>query len=85
MPWRTAHHLSVDLTHSQRGMFLGIVLLVVTIMTLVLFFALGEADGYQRAAHTLVSYVEGALHVAIILAVALAAFSMRRLKVNQGQ
>lgn len=84
VPWRTALHLSVDLTHSQRGMFLGIVLLVATIMSLVLFFALGKADGYQRSAHLLVSYVEGGLHVAVLLAVALAALSMRRLGVDHG-
>lgn len=84
MPWRTALHLSVDLTHSQRGMFLGIVLLVATIMSLVLFFALGKADGYQRSAHLLVSYVEGGLHVAVLLAVTLAALSMRRLGVDHG-
>lgn len=82
VPWRTALHLSVDLTHSQRGMFLGIVLLVATIMSLVLFFALGEAQGYQRAAHTLVCYVEGSLHVMVILGVLLAAISMRRLDVD---
>ncbi|KAJ1524760.1 hypothetical protein ONE63_009638 [Megalurothrips usitatus] len=85
VPWRTPLHLSVDLTHSQRGMFLGIVLLVATIMSLVLFFALGEADGYQRAAHALVSYVEGSLHVAVILGVGLAAFGMRRLGSDNGQ
>ncbi|XP_052124231.1 proton channel OtopLc isoform X2 [Frankliniella occidentalis] len=83
LPRRTALHLSVDLTHSQRGMFLGIVLAVATIMSLVLFFALGEADGYQRAAHMLVSYVEGGLHVAVILAVTTAAYSMRRLGVDR--
>ncbi|XP_034255670.1 proton channel OtopLc-like isoform X2 [Thrips palmi] len=83
VPWRTALHLSLDLTHSQRGMFLGIVLQVATIMSLVLFFALGEADGYQRAAHTLVCYVEGSLHVFVILGVVFATISMRRLGVDR--
>ena len=85
VPWRTALLLSVDLTHSQCGMFLGIVLLVATIMSLVLFFALCEAQGYQRAAHTLVCYVEGSLHVMVILGVLLAAISMRRLDVDHGE
>lgn len=47
---RVRHHYSVDCAHANRGLFMGILMLVLTIISLILFFVLINNDAYKSIA-----------------------------------
>lgn len=47
---RVRHHYSVDCAHANRGLFMGILILVLTIISLILFFVLINNEAYKSLA-----------------------------------
>lgn len=82
---RSANHLSVDCTKAHKGLFAGIVVVVLTIISLILFFVLDEAPGFKAVGMLVVSVCELTLYLVTTLAVLAAFYQMRSLKyLNKG-
>lgn len=82
---RSANHLSVDCTKAHKGLFAGIVVVVLTIISLILFFVLDEAPGFKAVGMLVVSVCELTLYIITTLAVLGAFYQMRELKyLNKG-
>lgn len=47
---KARHHYSVDCAHANRGLFMGILILVLTIISLILFFVLINNEAYKSLA-----------------------------------
>lgn len=47
---KARHHYSVDCAHANRGLFMGILMLVLTIISLILFFVLINNEDYKSLA-----------------------------------
>lgn len=79
-PVKSAYHFSIDCSKAHRGMFAGIVVIVMTIICLIMYFVLHEQPSYRELARKEVTYYEILLYTVCILAVMAAFFKMRDLK-----
>ncbi|XP_034238334.1 proton channel OtopLc-like [Thrips palmi] len=77
---RSANHLSVDCTKAHKGLFAGIVVVVLTIICLVLYFVLKEAEGFEASGRLVVSVCELSLNIITTIAVLSAFYEVRSLK-----
>nr|XP_032512340.1 proton channel OtopLc-like isoform X1 [Danaus plexippus plexippus] len=71
------HHFSVDCSHAHRGLFSGILLIVLTIISLIMFFVLARAPDTVNDAIFEVNICELVLYTLTILASAAAFKQMR--------
>lgn len=55
---QSAHHFSVDCSRAHRGMFAGILIIVLTIICLIMYFVLRDEPDYERTAIREVVYCE---------------------------
>lgn len=76
----SAHQFSVDCSRAHRGMFGGIMVIVLTIICLIMYFVLHDQPDYKRIAIAEVIYCEIILYILTTLAVLSAFLSMRDLK-----
>ncbi|KAJ1522706.1 hypothetical protein ONE63_001867 [Megalurothrips usitatus] len=77
---RSANHLSVDCTKAHKGLFAGIILVVMTIISLILYFVLTEEPGFDEMGLLVVNVCELIMYVVTSLAVLGAFYRMRSLK-----
>lgn len=75
-----AHHFSVDCSRAHRGMFGGIMVIVLTIICLIMYFVLRDEPNYEKTAISEVVYCEMILYALTICAVMSAVFKMRDLR-----
>lgn len=78
-----AHHFSVDCSRAHRGMFGGIMVIVLTIICLIMYFVLRDEPNYEKMAISEVVYCEMILYVLTSGAVVSAVITMRDLKFVQ--
>lgn len=76
----SAHQFSVDCSRAHRGMFGGIMVIVLTIICLIMYFVLRDVPDFERTAIIEVVYCEMILYGLTTLAVLSAVFTMRDLK-----
>lgn len=74
------HQLSLDCSRAHRGMFAGILVIVLSIISLIMFYVLSDVAAYQNLATLEVSISEIILYLVTIGAVTLAYKQMRDLK-----
>ncbi|CAG9863110.1 unnamed protein product [Phyllotreta striolata] len=79
---RSPHHYSVDCARAQKGLFLGILLLVLTIISLILFFVLISRADFIGLAVVEVNICELALYGLTTTASNIGMWQMRHLKYN---
>lgn len=77
---KSAHHFSVDCSGAHRGMFAGILVIVMTIICLIMYFVLHVADGYRELAIAEVTICEILMYAVMTVAVLWAMFKMRDLR-----
>lgn len=77
---KSAYHFSIDCSKAHRGMFAGIVVIVMTIICLIMYFVLHEQPDYVHLAITEVTYYEIILYTVCAIATLVAFFKMRDLK-----
>ena len=77
---KSAYHFSIDCSKAHRGMFAGIVVIVMTIICLIMYFVLHEQTEYINLAIKEVTYYEILLYTVCIIATFSAFFKMRDLK-----
>uniref|UniRef100_V5G3P9 Otopetrin-2 n=1 Tax=Anoplophora glabripennis TaxID=217634 RepID=V5G3P9_ANOGL len=81
------HHFTVDCSNAHRGLFAGIMVIVLTIISLIMFFVLSNAahNGIQnhRMAEFEVSMVELMLYIITTVAVVAAMIQLRKLKYDR--
>lgn len=80
---KNVHQLSVDCSQAQRGMFSGILLVVLTIISLIMYFVLVKEPGFVNMASMEVTITEIILYLMTSTAVISAMFRMRDLKFSQ--
>lgn len=80
MPHRSAHHFSVDCSQAHRGLFGGILVIVLTIICMIMYFVLRKIDNLETAAIQEVIYCEMILYSLTTIAVLSAVIAMRDLK-----
>uniref|UniRef100_A0A182MBX3 Otopetrin n=1 Tax=Anopheles culicifacies TaxID=139723 RepID=A0A182MBX3_9DIPT len=78
---RPANRLSIDCSSAQRGLFGGIVTLVLTLIVLIMYFVLRKERHLQRAATLEIVVYEIALYSVTLVAVVVAMVRMRDLRV----
>lgn len=78
------HQLSVDCSRAHRGMFAGILVIVLTIISLIMFFVLNDEMVYKSTAVMEVTYSEIFLYLLTGAAVVAAMFKMQDLKYSAG-
>ena len=66
---RSPHHYSVDCTNANKGLFFGIFVLVITIISMILFFVLINREDYKSLAITEVFLAELVLYSLTLIAV----------------
>ncbi|XP_066253946.1 proton channel OtopLc-like [Euwallacea similis] len=80
----SGHHFTIDCSNSHKGLFAGIMVIVLTIISLVMFFVLtgkqGLQEGRSNYAEFEVNLVELLLYITTTLAVLTAMFRLRNLK-----
>lgn len=76
----SAHHFSVDCSRAHRGMFGGIMVIVLTIICLIMYFVLHDQPDYKRTAIAEVIYCEMVLYILTLGAVLSAFLSLRDVK-----
>lgn len=76
---RTAHNFTVDCHSAHKGLGAGILLLVLTIISLVLFFVLHNEEEYMNLAVYEVSLCEMSIYLLCILSVLACMLKIRRL------
>lgn len=81
---RSHHHFTVDCSNAHRGLFAGILVIVLTIISLIMFFVLTYERGshednmsYKIAAQFQVNIVELLLYIITAASVAIAMIQMR--------
>ncbi|CAG9762035.1 unnamed protein product [Ceutorhynchus assimilis] len=78
------YHFTIDCSNSYKGLFAGILIIVLTIISLVMFFVLTakkhDEDSENNYAETEVNIVELVLYVITTIAVLVAMFKLRNLK-----
>jgi hypothetical protein len=77
---KSAYQFSIDCSKAHRGMFAGIVIIVMTIICLIMYFVLHEQPDYVHLAIKEVTYYEIILYSVCATAVMMAFFRMRDLK-----
>jgi hypothetical protein len=80
---KSAYHFSIDCSKAQRGMFAGIVVIVLTIISLIMYFVLHDLEDYIHLAIREVTYYEILLYVVTAAAVFFAFIQMRDLKYHR--
>ncbi|KAG5676950.1 hypothetical protein PVAND_006743 [Polypedilum vanderplanki] len=80
---KDVRQLSVDCSKAHRGMFAGILVIVFTIISLIMFFVLQEEKIYKSAAIVEVTYCEVLLYLVTAAAVITAMYKMRDLKYSK--
>ncbi|XP_062541156.1 proton channel OtopLc-like isoform X2 [Armigeres subalbatus] len=80
---KSANMLSIDCSNAQRGMFAGILVIVLTIIVLIMYFVLQKQKYFQRVATIEVTVSEIILYTITTIAVVWAMFQMRDLKFSQ--
>lgn len=80
---QSAHHLSVDCSRAHHGMFAGILVIVLSIISLIMFYVLSKVPLYQSLATLEVTVCEIILYVLSSLGVLVAFIRMRDLKFSQ--
>lgn len=66
---RSPHHYSVDCTNANKGLFFGIFILVLSILSMILFFVLIHREEYKTTAITMIYMSELFLHLLTLVAV----------------
>lgn len=77
---KSAQRLRVDCTGANRGLFLGILMIIMTIISLVVFFQMSGKADFQSNAAVLMYTTELVLYTLSVLSVAGAAFGFRCLR-----
>ena len=80
---KDVHHLSVDCSRAHRGMFAGILVIVLTIISLIMFFVLDEEKNYKSTAVLEMTYSEIFLYIVTAAAVIAALYKMQDLKYSK--
>lgn len=80
---KSAYHFSVDCSRAHRGMFAGILIIVLTIISLIMFYVLNAVPAYYNKATLEVTVTEIIVYVITASAVLLAYFKMRDLRFVQ--
>ncbi|XP_055685217.1 proton channel OtopLc isoform X1 [Lutzomyia longipalpis] len=80
---KSAHHFSVDCARAHRGMFAGILVIVLTIICLIMFFVLHDVEGYEMLAIQEVTVCEILMYCVTTMAVLAAMYKMRDLRYQQ--
>ncbi|XP_055711355.1 proton channel OtopLc isoform X2 [Phlebotomus papatasi] len=80
---KSAHHFSVDCARAHRGMFAGILVIVLTIICLIMFFVLHDVDQYKLVAIQEVTICEILMYSVTTMAVLAAMYKMRDLRYQQ--
>ena len=75
---RSPHHYSVDCTNANKGLFFGILVLVLTILSMILFFVLIHRDDYKNTAITIVHLAELILYMMTLIAVLIGIIQVSR-------
>lgn len=76
---RSPHHYSVDCARAHKGLFVGILMLVLTIISLILFFVLISRPEFVSLAVTEVNICELVLYVSTTLATLIGMYQIRHL------
>ncbi len=78
---RSAHHYSVDCTHANTGLFTGIFVMVLTIISLIVFFVLISSPdpALHQAAITVASMTELSLYCITTVAVLIGMCQVRKI------
>lgn len=79
----TPYHFSIDCSKAQRGMFAGIVVIVLTIISLIMYFVLHDIEEYLQLAIKEVTYYEILLYSVTAVAVLVAFHRMKDLKYHK--
>lgn len=77
---RVAHHFTVDCARAHKGMFAGILVVVLTIICLIMYFVLHDEPNYENLAILEVTISEILLYTVTSMAVGAAVIRMRDLK-----
>lgn len=79
-----AHQFSVDCSRAHRGMFAGILVIVLAIISLIMFYVLSDVPAYHNKATLEISISEILLYLLTSIGVCLAYSKMRDLKFSKG-
>ncbi|XP_011868215.1 PREDICTED: otopetrin-2-like isoform X3 [Vollenhovia emeryi] len=82
---KSPHHYSVDCARAHKGLFVGILILVLTIISLILFFVLISRPELVSLAVTEVNVCELTLYGMSTLATLIGMFQMRKLRYDGGR
>ncbi|XP_011638853.1 proton channel OtopLc-like isoform X1 [Pogonomyrmex barbatus] len=82
---KSPHHYSVDCARAHKGLFVGILILVLTIISLILFFVLISRPELVSLAVTEVNICELTLYGMSTLATLVGMFQMRKLRYDGGR
>ncbi|XP_005176136.2 proton channel OtopLc isoform X2 [Musca domestica] len=77
---KPAHHFSVDCSQSHRGLFFGILIIVMTIISMIMYFVLYMQPGYELVATQEVTLWETAIYFLCAAAIITGMILMRDLK-----
>ncbi|XP_063861202.1 proton channel OtopLc-like isoform X2 [Scylla paramamosain] len=77
---RVRHHYSVDCAHANRGLFMGILILVLTIISLILFFVLINNEAYKSLAIMEANIIELSVYGVATVTVVVGMIQMRELE-----
>lgn len=80
---RNAHHFSVDCSRAHHGMFAGILVIVLTIISLIMFYVLSKVSQYHTLATLQITWCEIILYVVGSVASFAAFAKMRYLKFSE--
>lgn len=80
---KSAYHFSVDCSRAHRGMFAGILIIVLTIISLIMFYVLSDVPAYHQKATFEVTVTEIIVYAITAIAVLLAYMKMRDLRFAQ--
>jgi hypothetical protein len=80
---KDVHQLSVDCSRAHRGMFAGILVIVLTIISLIMFFVLDEEKSFKSSAVLEVTWSEICLYLVTGGAVLAAMYKMQDLKYSK--
>lgn len=80
---KSAYHFSIDCSKAHRGMFAGIVVIVMTIICLIMYFVLHSHSNYNNLAMKEVIFYEICLYTVCSVATVIAFMRMRDLKFQQ--
>ncbi|KAL9882082.1 otopetrin-like b isoform 1-T2 [Glossina fuscipes fuscipes] len=81
---KPAHHFSVDCSQSHKGLFFGILIIVMTIIAMIMYFVLYTQPGYELVAAQEVTLWETIMYLLCAGAVITGMFIMRDLRYVKG-